>query len=89
VLFTTGLGTPTGNPIVPVVKVATNTILSERMSDIIDFNAGTIIDGNEILKEAGDRLLNLIIDVASGDIKVKAVLNRQDDFIPWKRGVSL
>ncbi|MFB0947174.1 MAG: altronate dehydratase family protein [Spirosomataceae bacterium] len=89
VLFTTGLGTPTGNPIVPVVKVSTNTILSERMSDIIDFNAGTIIDGNEILKEAGDRLLNLIIDVASGDIKVKAVLNRQDDFIPWKRGVSL
>jgi altronate hydrolase len=89
VLFTTGLGTPTGNPIAPVIKVATNTILSERMSDIIDFNAGTIIDGNETLEETGNRLLNLIIDIASGDIQVKAVLNRQDDFIPWKRGVSL
>jgi altronate hydrolase len=89
VLFTTGLGTPTGNPIAPVIKVATNTILSERMSDIIDFNAGTIIDKGETLEETGNRLLNLIIDVASGDIQVKAVLNRQDDFIPWKRGVSL
>jgi altronate hydrolase len=89
VLFTTGLGTPTGNPIAPVVKVATNTILSERMSDIIDFNAGTIIDGDETLEETGDRLLNLIINVASGYTQVKAVLNRQDDFIPWKRGVSL
>lgn len=89
VLFTTGLGTPTGNPIAPVIKVSTNTILSERMSDIIDFNAGTIIDGKEKLKEAGARLLNLIIDVASGKTEVKAVLNKQDDFIPWKRGVSL
>lgn len=89
VLFTTGLGTPTGNPITPVIKVSTNTILSERMSDIIDFNAGTIIDGKEKLEETGTRLLNLIIDVASGKTQVKAILNKQDDFIPWKRGISL
>lgn len=89
VLFSTGLGTPTGNPIAPVIKVSTNTILSERMSDIIDFNAGTIIDGKEKLEETGTRLLNLIIDVASGKTQVKAILNKQDDFIPWKRGISL
>ena len=43
VLFTTGLGTPTGNPVVPVVKIASNTALFERMRDIIDINTGTVI----------------------------------------------
>src|SRR5690606_27870464 len=38
ILFTTGLGTPTGNPICPVIKVATNNELTRRMSDIIDIN---------------------------------------------------
>ena len=89
VLFTTGLGTPTGNPVTPVLKVSTNTILSERMHDIIDFNCGTIIDGKDTIETAGTRLLNLIIEVASGHKNAKAVLNQQDDFIPWKRGVSL
>lgn len=89
VLFTTGLGTPTGNPITPVVKVSTNTELSKRMHDIIDFNCGTIIDGEDTIESAGSRLLNLIIEVASGRTPVKAVLNQQNDFIPWKRGVSL
>src|SRR5690606_3855354 len=45
ILFTTGLGTPTGNPICPVIKVATNNALTRRMSDIIDINTGPIIDG--------------------------------------------
>ncbi len=89
VLFTTGLGTPTGNPIAPVIKVASNTILSTRMHDIIDFNCGTIIDGQDTIETAGNRLMELIIDVASGRTHAKAVLNQQDDFIPWKRGVSL
>ena len=89
VLFTTGLGTPTGNPIAPVVKIATNTALTRRMPDIIDFNAGLIIDGDETLKEAGERMLDYIIGVASGEIEVSAVRHGQDDFIPWKRGVSL
>ncbi len=89
VLFTTGLGTPTGNPIVPVVKVASNTILFNRMSDIMDINTGTIIDGEETIYQAGERILNYVIKVASGEIEVCAVKNGQDDFIPWKRGVSL
>ncbi len=89
VLFTTGLGTPTGNPIAPVLKLSTNTQIYQRMPDIIDINCGTIIDGEESIEEAALRILNNIIEVASGRIKTKAEVLGQDDFIPWKRGVSL
>lgn len=89
VLFTTGLGTPTGNPIAPVVKIATNTALFNRMHDIMDLNTGTIIEGEETIEDAGKRILDYVISVASGETEVAAVRNGQDDFIPWKRGVSL
>ena len=89
ILFTTGLGTPTGNPVVPVIKVSSNTTLTERMFDIIDFNAGTVIEGKTEIPEAADLLLNYIVAVANGNIRAKATINEQNDFIPWKRGVSL
>lgn len=89
VLFTTGLGTPTGNPIAPVVKVSSNTQLADKMSDIIDFNTGGIITGEKSIEETADEMLEFIINVASGDIKTKAAILNQNDFIPWKRGVSL
>jgi altronate hydrolase len=89
VLFTTGLGTPTGNPIAPVVKLSSNTKLFQKMGDIIDLNMGTIIDGEETIEQAGARVLDYVIAVASGEIEVAAVKHGQDDFIPWKRGVSL
>ena len=89
VLFTTGLGTPTGNPIAPVIKIATNTAMYERMKDIMDINTGTIIEGKETIEEAGGRILDYIIEVASGERIVNAIRLGQDDFIPWKRGVSL
>lgn len=89
VLFTTGLGTPTGNPITPVVKLSSNTALYNKMPDIIDINTGTIIDGEETIEEAGQRILEFVIRVASGEQEVAAVKHGQDDFIPWKRGVSL
>jgi altronate hydrolase len=89
VLFTTGLGTPTGNPITPVIKLATNTKLAQRMSDIIDIDTGPIIEGQATIEAMGDAILELIIDVASGSTHTKAESLRQDDFIPWKRGVSL
>ena len=89
VLFTTGLGTPTGNPITPVIKIATNTSLYKRMNDIIDINTGTIVEGDETIEQAGERILDYIIKVASGDIEVSAVRHGKNDFIPWKRGVSL
>src|SRR5665213_133542 len=89
VLFTTGLGTPTGNPIAPVVKIATNTTLFNKMNDIIDINTGAIVEGDETIEQAGERILDYAIKVASGEIEVSAVRHGQDDFIPWKRGVSL
>ncbi|MEX2511559.1 MAG: altronate dehydratase family protein [Cyclobacteriaceae bacterium] len=89
ILFTTGLGTPTGNPITPVIKVSSNHKMAQKMSDIIDVDTGGVISGEKTIQEMGDDLLDFIIEVASGKIKAKAVMLNQDDFIPWKRGVSL
>ncbi|HMQ47262.1 MAG TPA: altronate dehydratase family protein [Saprospiraceae bacterium] len=89
IVFTTGLGTPTGNPIVPTIKMSTNTSLYERMPDIIDINAGTIISGEDTIETKGEALLELLIQVANGTYLTHAERLGQDDFIPWKRGVSL
>jgi altronate hydrolase len=88
-LFTTGLGTPTGNPVIPVVKLSSNTKLALRMPDIIDVDCGPIISGEKTIEQTGEEILDFIIDVASGKKKTKATQLNQDDFIPWKRGVSL
>jgi altronate hydrolase len=89
ILFTTGLGTPTGNPVSQVIKISTNTRLAEKMPDIIDFNTGEIISGKKTIEQVGEEILDFIIEVASGRITAKAVELGQNDFIPWKRGVSL
>jgi altronate hydrolase len=89
VLFTTGLGTPTGNPITPVVKLSTNSTLAQRMSDIIDIDTGRIIAGETTIETIGEEILELVIRVASGEVQIKAEIKAQADFIPWKRGVSL
>jgi altronate hydrolase len=89
ILFTTGLGTPTGNPICPVIKVSSNTVLAKKMSDIIDINAGEVIDGTKSIEAMGEAILDYCIEVANGNIIPKAVQLNQDDFIPWKKGVSL
>ncbi|MBT1711055.1 UxaA family hydrolase [Fulvivirgaceae bacterium PWU5] len=89
ILFTTGLGTPTGNPVSQVVKLSTNTKLADRMPDIIDFNTGSIISGEKTIDQVGEEILDFIIEVASGRVTAKSVALGQDDFIPWKRGVSL
>ncbi len=89
VLFTTGLGTPTGNPITPVIKLSTNSNLASRMPDITDIDTGSIISGECSIEQMGERVLDLVIAVASGENRTKAELKSQEDFIPWKRGVSL
>jgi len=89
ILFTTGLGTPTGNPVCPTIKVATNSKLARRMKDIIDIDTGPIIEGEKSIEQMGEEILEYCIRAASGEVVPKAVLLNQDDFIPWKRGVSL
>ncbi len=89
ILFTTGLGTPTGNPVCPTIKVSSNTALAKRMADIIDIDTGPIIEGEKTIAQMGEEILEYCIKAASGEIIPKAVLLNQDDFIPWKRGVSL
>lgn len=89
ILFTTGLGTPTGNPVAPVIKISSNSALAKRMPDIIDLDTGPIIRGEKDIAQMGEEILELIIAVASGEVVTKATALGQDDFIPWKRGVSL
>ena len=89
ILFTTGLGTPTGNPVAPTIKLSTNSKLAKRMQDIIDIDTGPIISGEKTIEQMGEEILDFCIRVASGEIIPKAVQLAQDDFIPWKRGVSL
>lgn len=89
ILFTTGLGTPTGNPVCPTIKVSTNTNLTKRMNDIIDIDCGPVIEGEKTIAQMGEEILDYCISAASGEVIPKAVLLNQDDFIPWKRGVSL
>jgi altronate hydrolase len=89
ILFTTGLGTPTGNPVCPTIKVSTNSNLTKRMNDIIDIDCGPVIDGEKTIPQMGEDILEYCIKAASGEVIPKAVLLNQDDFIPWKRGVSL
>ena len=89
ILFTTGLGTPTGNPIAPVVKISTNSELAQRMSGIIDFDTGGIITGAKTIEEMGEEILEFVLKVASGEVQTAAETLGQNDFIPWKRGVSL
>lgn len=89
ILFTTGLGTPTGNPVCPTIKLSTNTTLAVRMPDIIDIDCGRIVEGLSDIQEMGEAILEYCIKAASGEIIPKSVQLNQDDFIPWKRGVSL
>jgi len=89
VLFTTGLGTPTGNPIAPVVKISTNSRLAQKMTDIIDIDTGSIVSGHKTIQQMGEEILDRVIQFASGETRTKAELLAQNDFIPWKRGVSL
>jgi altronate hydrolase len=89
ILFSTGLGTPTGNPICPVVKVASSSKLSRSFSEYVDFDAGPVIDGSNTVESLGESLLEEVIAYASGDKKTKAFLQGRDDFLPWKRGMSL
>ena len=87
ILFSTGLGTPTGNPISPVIKISSNTKTANAFDEYIDFDTGSIINGEESFESLGDKLLDEVISFASGIKKTKADRQGRDDFLPWKRGM--
>ncbi len=78
VVFTTGRGTPTGCPIAPVIKVATNTTMFERMRENMDVNAGAIVDGTRTLEQVGDEIFGWIVDAANGREPAAEVLGFRD-----------
>ncbi|HBZ7487057.1 TPA: UxaA family hydrolase, partial [Klebsiella pneumoniae] len=88
VIFSTGLGTPTGNPIVPVVKISTNSAIAQRLSDMIDYDCGPVIEGVP-LPEISKGLFERVIETAGGEYKVKADRLEQFDFLLWKRSLDL
>ncbi len=65
ILFTTGTGTPVGNPVAPVIKISSNTKMYQRMSNFIDIDAGKIIEGTEV-EAVADEMFEFIIDVCNG-----------------------
>ncbi|HET9527190.1 MAG TPA: UxaA family hydrolase [Pyrinomonadaceae bacterium] len=89
VVFTTGRGTTIGNAITPVIKLASNTPVFERMSNDLDLSAGGVIDGTETIDEVGQRVFERIVEVASG-LPAKAEEHKHREFQFWaEQTVSL
>ncbi len=86
-LFTTGRGTPLGFP-VPTLKIASNTALAEKKPRWIDFDAGAVLGGSARMEDAGDALLQLVIDTASGK-PARNEINDEREIAIWKDGVTL
>ncbi len=86
--FTTGRGSASGNPIVPVIKIATNTAMYERMRDNMDINAGRIMDGTASVEDIGQEIFDFALEVASGR-KTAAEQFGHREFVPWRIGPVL
>ncbi len=84
VCFTSGRGSTTGHAIAPVIKITGNPDTYDRMTDNMDINAGTILDGSEGLNNVGKRIYDMIIKTANGQ-KTKAEALGYKDFIVFKR----
>jgi altronate hydrolase len=90
VVFTTGRGTTIGNAIAPVIKLASNTPVFERMSRDLDLSAGGVIDGSETIDEVGARVFEHVRRVAGGEVLALAEENKHREFQFWaEQTVSL
>ena len=78
VVFTTGLGTPTGNPIAPVIKITGNAQTAKSMADNLDDDVSGILDGRETMDRAADRLMGDVLAVASGQITAAERLGHRE-----------
>lgn len=84
VLFITGRGSVIGSPIAPIIKITGNDSTFRNMTDDIDFNAGRLLSGERTLDELGDELVDLVIDVASGEPTKPERLGHREYFISYK-----
>ena len=85
IAFTTGRGSAIGFPTVPVIKIATNTPMYNRMRDNMDINAGRIADGDATVAEIGKEILAQVLRAASGE-KTCAERLGHKEFVPWRIG---
>lgn len=85
VLFTTGRGTPTGNPVAPVLKITANSETASIMDDLIDFDCSGVLNGEETFEESTKKLMDLILKTADGKL-TKSEINCQDDFLIYRIG---
>jgi altronate dehydratase large subunit len=88
VVFTTGLGTPTGNPIAPVIKITANAKTARAMADNIDLDVSGVMSGDETMDAAGDRLLSWILAVASGTLTAAERLGHRE-FAIYRRNATI
>ncbi|WP_153723006.1 UxaA family hydrolase [Sporosarcina cascadiensis] len=88
VLFSTGKGSPTGSPIVPVIKIGTNPKVYEIMSEHIDINAGKIIDQNKNITDIGTEIFDKVIDVSNGE-QTAAENQLNQEFAIWRLAESI
>jgi altronate hydrolase len=90
VCFTTGRGSMFGCKPSPSIKIATNTPMYQRLQDDMDVNCGGILDGTETVEQAGRRIFDLILRVASGE-KTKSEESDfgSSEFAPWQIGATV
>jgi altronate hydrolase len=85
IAFTTGRGSAIGFPSIPVIKIASNSNTHRRMADNMDVNGGTIADGDKTVREVGNEIFDLMLEVASGRKTCSERLGHKE-FVPWRIG---
>jgi galactarate dehydratase len=90
VCFTTGRGSTSGYKPAPCLKIATNTLMYERMVDDMDINCGEIITGDDTIEAAGERIFRSILATASGEPTLSEQQNYgNNEFVPWQVGAVM
>ena len=90
VCFTTGRGSVFGCKPAPSIKLATNSPMYQRMSDDMDVNCGTILDGDETVQQCGQRIFELMLRVASGERTRSETFDfGAAEFAPWQIGATM